>query len=429
MKSLLKKIIVCILTWEARLLLARTKPDIIAVTGNVGKTSVKDAIFTVLKDRVHARKSEKSYNSELGVPLSILGLENAWSSPLGWLKNLLDGALMVVHPGNYPRLLILEMGVDRPGDMERLTQFVKPRIVVLTRLPDVPVHVEYFGTPEAVTAEKKHLVDALLPDGVLVYNHDDERVRQIAETTRQHSIGYSRYSRSPFMAAAERIAYEEGRPAGCEFTLTHDGGVVVVRVSGSLGLQHAYNAAAAAAVGSLFGVSLSEVAESLSRHEPPAGRMRLLRGLKDTIIIDDTYNASPAAVERALETLSTLKGVKRRIAILGDMLELGRYSVSEHERIGGLVAKSADLLMTVGVRARGIAKGALDAGMNEKKILQHEEATRAGLELEQLIKPGDIILVKGSQSMRMEKIVEEIMAEPERAEELLVRQSTEWKNL
>ncbi len=427
MKKILKHLIVNILTFEARLLLARTKPTIIAVTGNVGKTSVKDAIYDVIKTKLHARKSDKSFNSDIGVPLSVLGLENGWSNPWQWLKNMVDGAMLVIHPGKYPRYLVLEMGVDRPGDMAKLTRWIHPDVVVLTHLPNVPVHVEYFDTPEAVVAEKRKLVDALKPNGVLVYNHDDPKVLQVAEETRQQTIGYSRYSESDFMATSDRIAYENGVAAGYEFTLSHLGEPAVIRVSGSLGVQHAYNIAATAAVSSIFGITLPEVARAISNFTPPPGRMRLLPGLKQTLIIDDTYNASPAAVERALETLKEFKGVKRRIAILGDMLELGRFSVPEHERIGSLVAKSADLLMTVGIRARGIAKGALDHRMNEKKILQYEDAGQAGKELEHLIRPGDVVLIKGSQSMRMERIVEEIMAEPEKAHELLVRQSDEWK--
>lgn len=427
MKNLFKSIVVAIITLEAKMLIRRTRPQIVAVTGSVGKTSIKDAVFEVLKTSMHARKSEKSFNSEIGVPLSVLGLESGWNSPLKWLKNIIDGALIVLHPGDYPKLLVLEMGVDRPGDMDKLTAWIRPDVVVLTRLPDVPVHVEFFGTPEAVIAEKRKLVDALKPDGVFVYNQDDERVVEVAKGVLQQSIGYSRYSLSPYTASADRIVYENGRAVGFEFTLTHLTEAVVMRVNGSLGVQHAYNYAAAAAVASVFSIGVDAVRVALNAYVPPPGRMRLLPGIKDTLIIDDTYNSSPTASEQALRTLAELKGVKRRIAVLGDMMELGQYSVREHERIGRIVAESADLLMTVGVRARGIVKGALDAGMSEKKILQYEDAITAGKELQGLIKAGDALLVKGSQSIRAERVVEEIMAEPEHAEELLVRQSEAWK--
>lgn len=429
MKALFKKIVVAILTFEAKILLQRTKPQIIAITGSVGKTSVKDAVYAVLKDHVYARKSEKSYNSDVGVPLSVLGLQNGWSNPFVWFKNILDGGMVALFPGKYPHVLVLEMGVDRPGDMDKLTAWIKPDVVVLTRLPDVPVHVEYFDSPEAVIAEKKKLVDALKTDGTLVYNQDDPKVVEIAESVLQKTISYSRYSLSSFTASADKVMYENGRAIGFEFILTHGNQAFQLWVNGSLGVQHAYNYAAALAVGSIFGVSVEQGATALENHMPPPGRMRLLDGLKDTLIIDDTYNASPVATERSLHTLKEIKGVKRRIAVLGDMMELGKYSVDEHERIGAMIPKVADVLITVGVRARGIANGALEAGMSEKNIFQYDDAYRAGKELELMLEPGDVVLVKGSQSIRAERVVEEIMAHPEDAETLLVRQSTMWKSI
>lgn len=427
MKSLFKKVVVRVLTWEAKMLIKRTNPKIIGITGNVGKTSTKDAIYEVLKGHVHARKSEKSYNSELGVPLSVLGLPNAWNNPLKWVKNIVDGFVTAIHPGDYPKVLILEMGVDRPGDMAELTSWINPDVVVLTRLPDVPVHVEYFDSPEAVITEKRVLVDALKPDGVLVYNHDDERVRQVAESMRQQTIGYSRYSLSQFTASADKVIYESGRAKALEFTLTHLNKASLMYVQGSLGVPHAYNYAAATAVGTLFDVSIEDATRALREHVPPAGRMRLIDGIKDTTILDDTYNSSPLAAERALQTLKELKGVKRRIAVIGDMLELGQFSVREHEKLGEHAAGVVDVLITVGVRARGVARGALENGLSEKHIYQYESVERAGKELQEMLQPGDMVLVKGSQGIRLEKLVKEVMAHPEQAEKLLCRQSVNWQ--
>ncbi len=429
MKSLFKKIVVALITLEAKALLRRTKPVIIAVTGSVGKTSVKDAIYSVCKNHVYTRKSEKSFNSDIGVPLTVLGLQNAWSNPFLWIKNIVDGAMLALHPHDYPKLLILEMGVDRPGDMDKLTSWIKPDVVVLTRLPDVPVHVEYFESPEQVIEEKVKLVAALKPDGVFVYNQDDEKVLKVAEGVITRKIGYSRYSLSPYTASADRIVYENGTAVGFEFTLTHLNTAKIMRVNGSLGIQHAYNYAAATAVGSIFDVGLDDVDVALREHVPPAGRMRLLSGIKDTLIIDDTYNASPVACEQALQTLRELKGVQRKVAILGDMMELGQFSIKEHERIGRLAAASCDLLITMGVRARGFAEGALENSMSEKSILQYDDTESIRREIESLIKQGDAILVKGSQSIRGERIVEEIMAEPDRKDELLVRQSEVWRSI
>lgn len=429
MKTAMKSVVVSILTFEASLLLRRARPKIVAVTGNVGKTSTKDAIYHVLKGKVRSRKSEKSYNSEIGVPLSVLGLENAWSNPWLWIKNIVDGFFIALFPGKYPEVLILEMGVDRPGDMKRLTAWLRPDVVVLTRLPDVPVHVEYFDSPEAVVAEKLILVDALKSDGVLVYNLDDEKIRQAAENVRHRAISYGRYSEAEFKVSDDDVVYENGLPKGLMFRITTPKSEGDFLLDGVVGTSHLYTFAAAAAVGDLFDIEVKDAALALRDFMPPPGRMRLIAGVKETMIIDDTYNSSPVAVERALSSLLEVKGFARKVAILGDMLELGRFSIEEHKKVGRQAAECADLLITIGVRARSIAEGALEAGMSEKNIIQYETSEGAAKELDSLIKPGDLILVKGSQGRRMERIVEEIMKEPEAAEKLLVRQSQAWKGI
>jgi len=427
MKQIFKNIVVAIITLEAKILLKRKKPMIIAITGSVGKTSAKDAIYTVLKDHVHARKSQKSYNSEIGVPLSVLGLKNGWNNPFLWAKNIFDGALTAFFDSEYPEVLVLEVGVDRPGDMKTLTQWMTPDIVVLTRLPDVPVHVEYFNAPEDVIAEKMHLVHALKEDGVLIYNNDDEKIRKELENVRHQSFGFSRYSPSHFTTSGDTVIYKNKKAVGVECVLEHIDEEVTFQVYGSLGVQHAYNYAAAIAVGTQFDIPLFEAAKALEVHTPPPGRMRIVEGVHSTLILDDTYNSSPVAAEQALQTVKNLEGVGKKIVVLGDMLELGKYSVREHERIGELVAESADILLTLGVRARKIAEGALENGMSEKNIFQYENIDKAGHELLQMLEPNDLILIKASQGMRAEKLVERIMAHPEQARELLCRQDRAWK--
>lgn len=426
MKDILKRAVIGILTKEAKLLLKRTKPTIVAITGNVGKTSTKDAIYAAIKDSVPARKSEKSYNSEIGVPLSILGLENAWSNPVRWLKNILDGLLLILWPGVYPKVLVLEVGVDRPGDMKKLTEWLKPDVVVLTRLPDVPVHVEYFSDPSQVVAEKLELVHALKADGVLIYNHDDEKINQAVETVRQKALGYGRYAPTDFTATGDEIVYQDKMPIGTNFNITHAAEKDTIFLTGVVGTHHIYSIAAACAVASLFDISLQKAAKGFKDYSSPPGRMRILPGIKDTVIIDDTYNSSPTATERALSTLAEMKCGGNRIAVLGDMLELGQYSVTEHEKVGQQVAQTAEVLFTVGVRARKIAESAMEHGMSEKRIFQYDEAVFAGRELQNYIQKGDVILVKGSQGVRCERIVAEIMSEPDKAGELLVRQSEIW---
>ena len=427
MKNVLKKMVVAVLTFEAKVLLRRTKPFIIAITGSVGKTSTKDAIFSVLKNHKKTRMSQKSFNSEIGVPLSILGLPNAWGNPFSWFKNFFDGFIIAFFSRNYPEVLVLECGVDRPGDMANLTRWLKPDIVVMTRLPDVPVHVEYFGSAEAVVAEKMELLKALKPEGVFIYNHDDTKLQEASVSVRQQAIGFARYLPTHYMASADAIIYHNDEPVGSTFTLMHLTESVPIKVMGSIGLQNAYVTAAAAAVAAQFDIPLQSVADAMLEHQAPAGRMRMIPGIKGSLIIDDTYNSSPVAVEAALTSLSEIRGAKRKIAVIGDMLELGQFSSRAHEKIGEQVPQCADVLFTLGVRARKIAETAVEFGLHEKNVFQHDDVAKAGRELQAFIQPGDVILIKASQGIRAEKIVEEIMAHPEAAASMLVRQDASWK--
>jgi len=312
--------------------------------------------------------------------------------------------------------------------MESLTRWLKPDVVVLTRLPAVPAHVEYFKTPELVIEEKMKLALALKTDGVLIYNNDDTIITKQLPQVRQKQVGFGRYLETDFTARSDRVVYKDDQPIGVEFSLLHMGAEHKVKIANTVGTQHMYSCIAALAVADELSVPIGVAVESLQSLATPPGRMRIITGLKGSVLIDDTYNSSPIAVEQALQALKELNYTKRKIAVLGDMLELGKFSSEEHKRIGVIVAKSADILLTVGVRAKQIADGALSAGMSEKNIFQYEEVGRAGRELQTLLSPGDAVLIKASQGIRAEKIVEEVMAEPLRIEELLVRQDQEWRS-
>ena len=157
------------------MVVAKYKPRIVAVTGSVGKTSTKDAIYAVLASRYHVRRSDKSFNSEIGLPLTILGVPNGWSNPLRWLGNLIDGVSLIFFRASYPEWLVLEVGADRPNDIRSVAQWLPVEVAVVTRLPEVPVHVEFFDSPEEVVEEKASLISALRPGGTLVLFDDDGR--------------------------------------------------------------------------------------------------------------------------------------------------------------------------------------------------------------------------------------------------------------
>lgn len=424
----LKQCVIYILTWEARLVLMRHEPKIIAVTGSVGKTTTKDAIFSALSGTAHVRKSAKSFNSDIGVPLTILGLENGWNNPFKWIANILAGAV-VIFKKEYPQWLVLEVGADRPGDIKRTARWLRPDIAVITGVPEIPVHVEYFKSPEDVVREKRALAEHLKPGGKLILNGDDARMREIHGAFRGYSVTYGIESNNDFFASHEEVLYEHSKPAGMQFRVDHKGSSVPVSVYGALGRPRVYAALAAIAVADVVGIDTVTAAEALGGWDPPPGRVRIIDGMKQTIIIDDTYNSSPSAALAALDTLKVVRAT-RRIAVLGDMLELGKYSKEAHRQVGERAASCADMLITVGFRSRALAEGALDAGMKDESIRQYElgDSARATDELLAHVTEGDVILVKGSQGMRMEKIVRSLMNDPDQASELLVRMDREWEN-
>ncbi|MEK9154436.1 MAG: UDP-N-acetylmuramoyl-tripeptide--D-alanyl-D-alanine ligase [Patescibacteria group bacterium] len=429
MFELLKKSVVLILTSEARMTLARYRPKVIAITGSMGKTTAKDAIYAALSDTLHVRKSEKSFNSELGVPLTILGLENAWKNPLRWAENIVRGLWLIIIKTSYPAWLVLEIGADRPGDIRNIARWLRPHIVVITGVPEIPVHVEFFSSPEELAREKRALAE-YMAGGTLVLNGDDSRMVDLCSEFRKNTVTYGFGNYNEWYASHLAIMYEKKKPTGIRFKLHHkDLPAIPVSIRGVLGMPRAYAVLAAFAVANIAGIPETSVARSLLQWMPPPGRMRILKGRNGSIIIDDTYNSSPAAALSALDTLKEIKA-PRRIAILGDMLELGRYAAEAHKNLGIRAADCADHLLTIGFRSRASAEAALDAGMSDGNIRQYEqsESRRAGEELKNELQEGDVVLVKGSQSMRMERTVELLMAEPERAGELLVRQEEEWKN-
>ena len=177
MKNFVKKIIIFKLTWVARGILWRYKPKIIAITGNVVKTSTKDAIYTILKSEGNVRKTEKSFNSEFGIPLTIIGEKSGWGSLFAWLRIIWVGLeKIVVYDKSYPKTLILEVGADKPNDISSVAKWLKPDVVVITRLPEVPVHIEFFPTLESLIEEKISLARHMKKEGTLLVNADDQRI-------------------------------------------------------------------------------------------------------------------------------------------------------------------------------------------------------------------------------------------------------------
>lgn len=428
MKNFFKGLIVEILTLEARLVLFVHKPKIVAITGNVGKTSTKDAIYTALHKHFSARKSEKSFNSEIGIPLTVLGLKNAWSNPLMWLVNIVRG-FFSVFTFSYPHILVLEVGADRPGDIRNVTQWLHPDVAVYTRMQKIPVHVENFGSVEKVYEEKAYLVGALKRDGVLVINADDEKMTTFTKNSRSvMTFGFDK--KAVVRGETYTLNYEPHThvPEGISFSVRVGGVEYSCVQDGILGRHHVYPTLAGISVALLFGLSPDQVIAHFREHKPPRGRMNILPGISGSVLIDDSYNSSPIALEEALTVLSEVRPGGKKIAVLGDMKELGNYSKSEHRRIGVLAGKSAHTVITVGSESMEIAQGARDSGTPSDFVISFANSTLAADYLKEHVKTGDVVLIKGSQSMRMEKITHALLNTSHNPEDHLVRQEVEWKN-
>ena len=427
MKTTFKKIISSILQIESRLVLWKYKPKIVAITGSVGKTSTKDALYAVISGMSYVRKSEKSYNSEIGLPLTILGCPNGWNDPSIWLRNVLKGLWLFVWPHKYPKWLVLEVGIGKPGDMKKTASWIKTDVVIITTIGETPVHIEFFKSRDHLVEEKSKLIKTLKKDGLLVLNADDQSVLDMKTKSKNRTITYGFKDGADVLASGDSIFYEDaGEPKGIIFRVDYRGSSLPVIIEGVFGRNHVY--ASLASLAFCYGEKLNmlDAVNKLKNYDVPPGRMRLLKGINDSLIIDDTYNSSPFACEFGLKTLGGVKNKGRKISVLGDMLELGRHTEEAHENIGKIAKENSDTIIVVGSRAKTIKNGAIKSGMDSKNIFEFNNSREAGDFLKTFVKKNDLLFIKGSQGVRMERAVEAILLDQESKANLLVRQDKEW---
>jgi len=425
----MKKIIQLKLKYLARIIIKKYQPEVIGITGSVGKTSAKKAIWTVLSNNFKVRKSIKNYNNELGVPLTIINAKSGGKSILKWFKVFIKALkLILITDKNYPKILILEMGADHPNDIDYLINIAQPKIAIITTIG--PSHLKFFNSLDNIRKEKSKLVKNIKQGGWAVINYDNEQTRKI--------INYSKVKVQTFglqekaMIKAQEIIFNQNQEnnelKGINFKLCYNGSFVPVLLPNSLGKQAVYSALIGATIGIIYNLNLLEISNSLRNFITPQGRMRIIKGIKNTTIIDDTYNSSPQSCLLALEAIQKVNLNKgRKIAVLGEMLELGNITEKSHNQIGKDVFKSGfDQLILVGERTLDTKIGAEKAGFNKDNIFYFPNSKQAGMFVQERITENDLILVKGSQGVRMEKIVKEIMKDPLEAKNLLVRQDEQW---
>lgn len=427
----MRKVLETILASMARITLARYSPKVVGITGSVGKTTAKEMITVVLQHRYRVRGNIKSYNNQIGLPLTIIGQETRGRSLFGWFAVLVNWIWSLIgYNDQYPEVLVLEMGADRQGDIEHLTSIAPCDVAVLTAIAGV--HLEHFGTIEAVESEKKKIVRQLKSGSLAVLNADDERVVNTGVPKGADILTYGMSNEAMVRATDAHYKFADNRTEEVEttFKVSYRGSSVPVHIRGAVGGPAVMAALAAICVGLHFGMNLIEIANALRNYTPTPGRLRVLAGVKDSFLIDDTYNSSPRAALAAVDLLAEIPNHEngRRYAVLADMLELGAETEARHEEVGRRVAEqSIDVLVCVGERARAIARAARKTGMNPDNMFCFGLAEDAARFLKDRIREHDIVLIKGSQGMRMERAVKVLMAEPERADVLLVRQTQEWR--
>jgi UDP-N-acetylmuramoyl-tripeptide--D-alanyl-D-alanine ligase len=422
MRNKIKHKLQSFLAWSARRILAKYHPKIIGITGSVGKTSTKEAIFGVVSQKFRTRKSEKNYNNEFGLPLTIIGASSSEKGIAGWLAAVGKALFLILFSQKYPQVLVLEMGIDRPGDMDYLLSLTgEPDIAVVTTIG--MSHYEFFSDPGEIETEKGKLIAAVKSEGTAILNADNEASLRQKSKTSAKVVTYGASSDAD--VALQNLSENLEGKFYSHLVIKLASGEFEANIA-AIGGTHISAVLAAVAVGQALGIEESLLKVGLQNYRPAPGRLNIIAGIKHSVIIDDSYNAAPDSVKEALAVLARMPN-SHKIAVLGNMLELGAVSDSAHEAMGRETAKlGLDHLITVGDEAKLLADAAHSSGMAEDKILKFDTSDEARKTVQNLLKPESVILVKGSQAIRTEKIVKEIMAEPMRASELLCRQYGSW---
>ena len=349
--------------------LKANRVPVVGITGSAGKTSTKEMLYAVLSKHFRAYRTPGNLNNQTGVPQAVLQIEKEHD------------------------LAVLELGTNHPGEIRSLARIVRPDVCVITNIG--VAHIEFFGSRENIFRGKTEMLEYMQPGGHAVMNGDDDFLRTVPD-----AVTYGTGEKNRFRA--ENI--QDLGLDGSEFDVEIGDKTVRIRVPAP-GRHMIYNALAAIAVGSLFGMSAEEISEGVSSYKPFAGRLEIKR-INGITILDDSYNANPASMKSSIDVLQYAKG--RRVCILGDMFELGEKSEAFHRDVGRYAADSgADLILSVGGDAAFLYESASELAPDRCRHFQ-DVSSLIGM-LPDLIRPGDTVLVKASHGMHLEQIVQFIM--------------------
>ncbi len=359
---------------------SRFEPTLVGVTGSVGKTTTKEMIAAVLAPLGPVLKNQGNFNNEIGLPITLLGL------------------------ASRHKAAVVEMAMRGPGQIEYLANIARPHIGVITNIH--MSHIEYLGSIEAIADAKGELLDVLPKDGAAVLNADDAFFDALSRRSNAKIISFGESDRADVRAFSVGL---DSRGC-CQFKVATPSGEFDVEIPVP-GEHNIKDALAAIAVGEFLGISHEDMQNALAKYKPPEKRSNVIPTRQGVVVVDDTYNASPASMISALKTLSMMEG-GRKIAVLGDMLELGEHALSAHMEVGAAVYESGvDMLFTAGQLGKLIARGAIDAGMPVANVNEFDDSWQVARELPRKLLEQDVVLVKGSRSMRMERVVEGLLAQ------------------
>lgn len=348
---------------------------IVAVTGSVGKTSTRGMISVVLAQKYKTLATEGNFNNEIGVPHTIFRLTKAHEAA------------------------VIEMGMNHFGELSRITAAVRPDTAVITNVGEA--HIENLGSREGILKAKLEVLEGLSSDGTVIICGDNDMLKSVEGQLDFETLSYGINNPRCDLNAENVKTYSDGS----EFTFKYEGCEYKASISVP-GVHHVYNALAAILVGIKYNVPIKSILTGIREFVPDGMRQKTVE-IDDYTVIMDCYNANPTSMRSGLEVLSLSKSNGRKVACLGDMLELGTISTEAHRNVGAAVVECrVDCLITVGARAALIAEGAINAGMDTEKVYSFNDIDELCDKLYDILEQGDTMLLKASRGMRMERIAE-----------------------
>ncbi len=436
----MKHFIINILKRLTKKILTKNNVQIIVITGNVGKTSARNNLVEFLSQYDTVGTNLDNYNSDIGVILSILKEKSPKKNPFSWLRIILKAWIMSISKQkNFPSIWVLELGIDFPKDMDFFVDnFLKFDVIIFGYVGKNPVHLGNFKNRDELILEKSKILRGLKPDGLLIIDGDDSYLKKYYNN-RSNVISYG-FSDSVDLKASDfkiKLTIDNNKetiekfyskivPKG-SFKISYKGSNIPFHVDYLLAEHQIYALLSTIAFAIHTNINLVDISKQITSIKPLKGRLRIIEGIKDSLLMEDTYNSAPKAMESAIKTLYDIKIPNiRRVAILGSMKELGKDSDKIHKNIGKLLSQNVDLFIAVGEEIKPAFQEFNKLTKSKEKSIWVPNSNSILERITDLITSNDLILIKGSESSRMEKISAKLLLNQKFSKELLPRQSKDW---